>query len=253
MKSCTKLLLASKLTWFWKRKTKTNTEAETDRALMSSEGALSIFFEIQYRNAWNMTWAVLNGNTGTCTYAQTHRFFFMDTGADTEINYTLQNLKNGLSLQRAVGVTRFRVTQMWQEKTFTSAFWLVSRVSVVPPRILPSPSPIRTYFIKRASDKKPQSSHQIPLTPVLLRGGEKLALWAALLLFSFHLSLSGPGIYLPRPARERRPSSRDCRPGVMEGKMPLFHVPVSLEVQKHCFPTSTSAAQLHFRAEQKHG
>lgn len=28
----------------------------------------------------------------------------------------------------------------------------------------------------------------------------------------------------------------------MEGKMPLFHVPVLLGVQKHCFPTSTSAA-----------
>lgn len=31
----------------------------------------------------------------------------------------------------------------------------------------------------------------------------------------------------------------------MEGKMPLFYVPVSLWVQKNCFPTSTSAAQLH--------
>lgn len=31
--------------------------------------------------------------------------------------------------------------------------------------------------------------------------------------------------------------------------MPLFYVPVSLGVQKHCFPTSTSAAQLHFRAK----
>ena len=175
MKNCTELLLADKLTRFWKKETKTNTEAETDRAVMSPVGALSIFFETQYRNAWSLTWAAFNGNTGTCTYAQTHRFFFpfMDTGADTEINYTLQNLKNGLSLQRAVRVTRFRVTQMWQEKTFTSAFWLVSRVSVVPPRILPSPSPIRTYFIKRASDKKPQSSHQIPLTLVLLRGGER--------------------------------------------------------------------------------
>lgn len=124
---------------------------------------------------------------------------------------------------------------------------------MVPPHILPSSSPIRTYFIKRTSDKKHPILRPNPSYTGLTLRGETGSL-GSFPLSSFPLSLSGPGIYLPRLQREGLlPETAIARPGVMEGKMPLFHVPVSLWIQKHCFPTSTSAAQLHFRAKHNTG
>lgn len=126
---------------------------------------------------------------------------------------------------------------------------------MVPPHIFPSPSPIPTYFIKkkkkRASDKKPPILRPNPsYTGLTLRGGNWLTALPPFVSRSLFLFLE-PGIYLLRPAREGPlPEAATARPGVMEGKIPLFHVPVSLRAQKHRFPTFTSAAQLHFRPKQ---
>lgn len=114
------------------------------------------------------------------------------------------------------------------------------------------PNPNILHKKKRASDKKPPILRPNPsYTGLTLRG--KLAHCAPSFRFSFPLSLPGPGIYLPRPAREGPlRETATARPGVMEGKIPLFHVPVSLRVQKHRFPTFTSAAQLHFGTNTQH-
>lgn len=112
-------------------------------------------------------------------YVCTHAHIFMDTGADTQKrNYTLQILKNGLSLQRAGGVTRFRVTQMWQEKDFHFCL-LISQHGLCGPSSHPSLSSpnLNIFHKKRASVKKPPILTPNPsYTGVTLRG--KLAHWA---------------------------------------------------------------------------
>lgn len=80
---------------------------------------------------------------------------------------------------------------------------------MVPPYILPSPSPIRTYFIKRTSDKKPPILRPNPSYTGFYSEGETVSLGSFLLfLFPLPLSLVQAFVY-PAPA-ERRPSSRDC-------------------------------------------
>lgn len=79
---------------------------------------------------------------------------------------------------------------------------------MVPAHIVPSPFPYLSILHKNETRiKSLQSSDQIPLMLVLLRGGETGLLVSP--LSSFPVSLSGPGIYFLRPS-ERRPSSRDC-------------------------------------------
>lgn len=149
-------------------------------------------------------------------------------------------MKNGLLLQPAEGVTQFRVTQMWQERDFHFCL-LISQQGLSGPSSHPPPSfPYLNIVHKRDSDKKPQNLRPNPsYTGLSLT--EKLALWTPILIHPFSFCL-------PRPENNLLPETAAASPGVMEGKIPLFRVPVSLGVQKHCFPISTSAAQLHFRA-----
>lgn len=128
----------------------------------------------------------------------------------------------------AGGVTRFRTTF---EATFTSTLWLVSRVSVVPFYIFCFPN------LNILQIKSHQSSDHIPLTPTLRGGGNCLTVVTCSFLIPFILCFIYPEQWekalLLKPAR--------ARPGGMEGKMLLFHVPFSLREQKHTFPTYTAA------------
>lgn len=132
----------------------------------------------------------------TCTCAHTQ----MQT---QKKNYTLQILKNGLSLQWAGRVTQFRVTQMWQEKDFHFCLLISQQGFCGPPShpSLSSPNP-NILHEKEPQIKSLQSSHQIPVTLVLLSGGN----WLTGLLTSF----SFWSRHLFTQTCRRRPSSRDC-------------------------------------------
>lgn len=142
-----------------------------------------------------------------------------------------------------------------QKRTFTFAFWLVSRVSVVPVHIAASPSP--TYFINPQIKSLQFSDQTLLALPSLWRGNELIGLFAS------HPSLSSSDIYLHCRARQGfLPETATVWPSVMEGKMPLFHVPVSLGSTKTLFPhihfcstsepSTTRACKNRSATEKKH-